>query len=66
MTEQIHVSTRTVAPMTHPRTTRQAFGHHVFDPLPRRITFLQGHRGGWAGIVAAVAVVAVFVVWGQV
>lgn len=55
MTEHIRVSTITAARQTFPRTTRQAFGHYVYDPLPRRITFLHGHRGGWLEVVAVVA-----------
>lgn len=41
-----------------PRTTREAFGYST--PLCRRVTFLQRPRGGWIGIVVAVAILAAF------
>ena len=43
-----------------PHTAREAFGHYASDPAPCRITFLQSHRGGWIGIVVAVAILAAF------
>lgn len=41
-----------------PRTTREAFGYST--PLPARVTLLQRHRGGWIGVVVAVAILAAF------
>ena len=41
-----------------PRTAREAFGHST--PLCRRITFLNRPRGGWIGVVVAVAILAAF------
>lgn len=46
-----------------PRSTREAFGHHIAEPAPRRVTFLQTTHSGWAGIVAAVLVLSFFI-WG--
>ena len=43
-----------------PRTSREAFGHGAALPLCPRVTFLQSHRGGWIGIVVAVAILAAF------
>lgn len=44
----------------YPRTTRQAFGHYAADMAPARITFLRGPRGGWIGLLIAVAILAAF------
>lgn len=42
-----------------PRTAREAFGHHDYAPM-RRFSFLPCLRGGWIGIVVAVAILAAF------
>lgn len=46
-----------------PRTARQAFGHYAADPAPSRVTFLQRGRTGWAGIAAAVLMLASVIFW---
>lgn len=42
-----------------PRTSREAFGPHAYTPM-RRFSFLPCLRGGWIGIVVAVAILAAF------
>jgi hypothetical protein len=44
-----------------PRSSREAFGHN--EPAPGRITFLQRSRSGWAGIAAAVLMLAFVILW---
>lgn len=46
--------------LIYPRTTRQAFGHYASDPAPKRITFLQRGRTGWAGVAAVIAILIAF------
>ena len=42
-----------------PRTAREAFGHHAYAPM-RRFSFLPCLRGGWIGVVVAVAILIAF------
>ena len=57
-------STQDALTARFPRTTREAFGHYDAVPMTHRITFLQRPRAGWLGLLAAVAVVAFFVITG--
>lgn len=43
-----------------PRTSREAFGHHSQPAFGSDLSFLPRHRGGWIGVVVAIAILAAF------